>query len=53
MERTVFCRVGKWFVRLDTFLDEETWPGWLRGVLSVALVAFIFGSLGIVLAVTP
>lgn len=53
MERTVYCRVGEWWVRLDAYLDEETWPAWLRKVLSVAALAFIFLSFGLLLLVTP
>lgn len=53
MERAVFCRVGGWLLRLDACLDEETWPDWLRKVLSIAAVVFIFCSFGLLWWVTP
>jgi hypothetical protein len=53
MEHLSFARIGGWYVRLLQITDEETWPSWLRAVLSVALVVFLFISGIVFLAVTP
>ena len=47
------CKVNKYLVQLQSWSDEETWPPWLRAILSVALVVFLFISGIVFLMVTP